>query len=64
MLQVIILFLMLAAVITTIAASGWKMTKSLGAVMFGLYGLFVWQDLFFQFCILPMPTIGQCTASS
>lgn len=61
-LSVIILFLMLAAVITTIASCGWKMTRGLGGIMFGLYGLFVWQDLFFQFCILPLPTFGQCSA--
>lgn len=60
-LSVIILFFMLAAVISTIASCGWKLSRSLGGIMFGLYGLFVWQDLFFQFCILPMPTFGQCT---
>ena len=53
--SVIVLFLMLAAVVTTIAACGWRMTKGLGGVMFFLYGLFVLQDLFFQFCIINLP---------
>ena len=34
--SVIILFLMLAAVVSTIASCGWRMTKSLGATMFAL----------------------------
>ena len=53
--SVIVLFLMLAAVITTIAASGWKMTKKLGYTMFGLYGVFVLQDLLLQFCVFTLP---------
>lgn len=61
--SVLILFLMLAAVITTIAISGWRMTKTLGATMFGLYGIFVWQDLFFQFCIFSLPpSLKPCSA--
>ena len=61
--SVLILFLMLAAVITTIAISGWRMTKTLGATMFGLYGVFVWQDLFFQFCIFSLPpSLKPCSA--
>jgi len=42
-LSVLILFAMLVAVITTIAANGWMMTRTLGGVMFLLYFLFVLQ---------------------
>ena len=41
--SIVVLFLMLAAVITTVAVAQWRMTKGLGAVMFGLYGVFVLQ---------------------
>ena len=37
--------LMLAAVIITVAANGWRLTKGLGATMFVLYAVFVVQDL-------------------
>ena len=47
----IILFVMLVAVITTIAVCKWKMTKGLGATMFTLYAVFVGQDLVRNFCI-------------
>jgi Ca2+/Na+ antiporter len=50
-LSIIILFLMLVAVITTIAICKWKMTKGLGATMFTLYAVFVGQDLVRNFCI-------------
>ena len=40
-----LLLFMVALVITIIMASGWKMTNSLGYSMFGLYGVFVAQDL-------------------
>ena len=53
--SILILFLMLAAVISTIAASHWRMTRALGATMFGLYGVFVMQDLLFQFCSFRLP---------
>ena len=43
-LSVLILFAMLIAVITTIAANGWMMTRTLGGVMFLLYFLFVLQE--------------------
>ena len=43
-LSVLILFAMLVAVITTIAANGWMMTRTLGGVMFLLYFLFVLQE--------------------
>ena len=36
---------MLVAVIVTIAANGWMMTRTLGGIMFFLYFLFVLQDL-------------------
>ena len=50
-LSIIILFVMLVAVITTIAVCKWKMTKGLGATMFTLYAVFVGQDLVRNFCI-------------
>ena len=43
--SIVILILMLVAVISCIAMYGWKMTKALGYSMFGLYVLFVIQDL-------------------
>ncbi|KAH8057024.1 calcium, potassium:sodium antiporter [Aureococcus anophagefferens] len=45
-LSVAILLAMVAAVIISIAASGWKMSKGLGFTMFGLYCLFIAQELF------------------
>ena len=42
-LSVLILFAMLVAVIVTIAANGWMMTRTLGGIMFFLYFLFVLQ---------------------
>ena len=47
--QVLILFAMLVAVIVTIAANGWMMTRTLGGIMFFLYFLFVLQDLLRNF---------------
>ena len=43
--SVITLVAMLLAVIGTIAASQWKMSKKLGGIMFFLYGIFVASDL-------------------
>ena len=43
--SLLVLFLMLACVIITVAANGWRLTKGLGATMFVLYALFVLQDL-------------------
>ena len=48
-LSVLILFAMLIAVIATIAANGWMMTRKLGVIMFALYFLFVLQDLLRNF---------------
>jgi len=39
--QIIILMLMLTAVILTVMAMKWRMNKPLGAVMFGLYFIFI-----------------------
>ena len=44
-LSVFILLAMVAAVIVSIAASGWKMSKGLGYTMFGLYFVFIAQEL-------------------
>ena len=53
--SIIVLFIMLAAVITAVAVCGWRMTKGLGLTMFGLYGVFVAQDLLVQFCVVTIP---------
>ncbi len=50
--SVLILILMLVAVVATIALSGWKMTKTLGGIMFLLYFLFLGQDLLRAFDII------------
>lgn len=51
--SVIILLFMLIAVVVTIAACKWRMTKGLGLTMFALYVLFVTQDLFREFHVIP-----------
>jgi K+-dependent Na+/Ca+ exchanger-like protein len=43
--SIVVLFLMLICVVSTIALSGWTMTKTLGSTMFCLYGVFLIQDL-------------------
>jgi len=43
--SVLVLVFMIGLVISTVHCSGWKMTKGLGIAMFGLYVLFVVQDL-------------------
>lgn len=43
--SILILLVMLVAVVMVIAASNWRMTKGLGATMFGLYVVFLTQDL-------------------
>lgn len=50
--SLLILFLMLASVIITIAVNNWRLTKSLGVTMFGLYALFVGQDLLRTYNVL------------
>lgn len=49
LLSVLVLFAMLIAVIATIALSKWKMTKCMGATMFGLYMVFLLQALLVEF---------------
>ena len=56
--SLLILLLMVAAVITIIHCSGWKMTKTLGYSMFGLYGLFVLQDLLRTYGYVDIGTAG------
>ena len=51
--SVIILLFMLIAVVVTIAACKWRMTKGLGLTMFALYVIFVAQDLFREFHVIP-----------
>lgn len=50
--SVLILILMLVAVILTIAGSGWKMTKTLGGIMFFLYAFYVTQQLLREYYII------------
>lgn len=59
-LSIIILVMMLAAVIITIAASKWRMSKGLGCIMFILYGVFMTQDLLRAFDVLPSCLFVQC----
>ena len=40
-----ILLVMVLAVILSIMASGWKMSRTLGGIMFGLYLLYVGQEI-------------------
>ena len=51
--SVCVLIFMIALVISTVHCSGWKMTKGLGIAMFGLYVVFVVQDLIRNCEILP-----------
>uniref|UniRef100_A0A7S1S385 Sodium/calcium exchanger membrane region domain-containing protein n=1 Tax=Alexandrium catenella TaxID=2925 RepID=A0A7S1S385_ALECA len=46
--SVIVLALMIAAVVVTIIAMKWRMTKCLGYIMFLLYALFLLQALLMQ----------------
>ena len=52
--SVVLLLMMLVAVISTIALSNWRMTKTLGIVMLVLYGLFVLQNLLFEYDIIEL----------
>ena len=51
----ILLFLMLVAVVVTIALSKWKMTKMLGGIMFGLYVVFITLTLLLQLDVFACP---------
>ena len=51
----ILLFLMLLAVIITIAANKWRMTRVLGGTMFALYALFITITLLIQFKVMSCP---------
>ncbi|KAL1524928.1 hypothetical protein AB1Y20_019805 [Prymnesium parvum] len=53
--SVIVLFLMLAGVVTTIACCKWRMTKQLGGCMFVLYVIFVGQDLLRSLHVVELP---------
>jgi len=50
--SILILILMLIGVIVTVMAMKWKMTKSLGGVMMGLYVLFIVQQLLQDFDVI------------
>jgi len=39
--SLVLLIIMLVAVVMSIAAAGWKMSKALGGAMFLLYGVFL-----------------------
>lgn len=58
MFSVMILVVMLVLVIVTIAASGWKMTKTLGATMFGLYVVFVTLSLLIEYGYIKPPSLS------
>ncbi|XP_066913377.1 LOW QUALITY PROTEIN: sodium/potassium/calcium exchanger 2-like [Clytia hemisphaerica] len=51
----ILLFLMLVAVVITIALSKWRMTKMLGGIMFGLYVVFITLTLLLQLDVFACP---------
>jgi K+-dependent Na+/Ca+ exchanger-like protein len=53
--SVVLLFLMLATVIISIWMAGWKMSKSLGAAMFVLYGVFLTISLLIEFGVMQAP---------
>ncbi|KAL1511559.1 hypothetical protein AB1Y20_006353 [Prymnesium parvum] len=61
-LSILILFVMLASVILTVACSGWRMTKCMGAIMFFLYALFVAQDLGRTYGYIQVPAIFSTNA--
>lgn len=48
----LLLFLMLIAVVVTIALNKWRMTRLLGATMFGLYVVFITITILLQVNIL------------
>jgi sodium/potassium/calcium exchanger 2 len=51
--SILVLFFMLILVISTIAANGWQMTKTLGITMFVLYFIFLLQDLLRYYEYIP-----------
>ena len=53
--SILILFVMLSCVIGTVACFNWRMTRSLGAIMFVLYFAFVAQDLARVYGLLVIP---------
>jgi len=55
--SVMILVLMLAAVIGTIAANKWRMTRALGMTMFGLYCVFVALSLLIEYDVIHPPRL-------
>jgi sodium/potassium/calcium exchanger 2 len=61
--SLLILLIMVAAVILIIHCSGWVMTKTLGYSMFGLYGLFVLQDLLRTYGYVDVGTAGVSPAN-
>jgi len=58
--SIIILFLMLATVISIIALNKWQLTKNLGMTMFFLYFIFVVQDLLRQYGKIPTCFVKDC----
>lgn len=55
--SVMILVIMLILVIATIALSKWRMTKTLGMTMFGLYAVFVALSLLIEYDIIEPPSL-------
>ena len=58
--SILVLVFMLVAVVTTIACSGWKMTKCLGLSMFALYAVFVIQEVLRVKNVVPSCLIFSC----
>ena len=52
---VVLLLVMLAAVIVSIAVSGWKLSKPLGATMFVMYAVFVGINLLVEYDVIKPP---------
>ena len=55
--SVMLLFGMLVIVIVSIAACRWRMTRQLGGVMFGLYGVFLVLSLLLAYEWLECPEL-------
>ena len=58
--SILVLVFMLVAVVTTIAASGWQMTKCLGISMFALYAVFVLQEVLRVKGVVPTCLFVKC----
>jgi len=55
--SLMLLILMLVSVVATIALSGWKMTKTLGGIMFALYAVFLMLVLLQEYGYIEGPSL-------